>query len=436
MNGRWPVVILVLVTLGTFAASLVGGFVWDDEELIKEDRFVHSVQYAGHVFTPTYWKQDYAGTEGRYRPLRALTFIAEHKLWGERPFGYHLTNVLLHLAVVLLLYRLALLLTGDRWAGFLAALLFAVHPVHVESIVWVKNRTDLLAALFYVSSFLLFIRYFRDAAGLTAKRWAVLSLVFLLALLSKENAVTLPAMAVLYLLFFEKKSIIPALRATLPWWGIAAAYLAGILIVFRSSGLQAPVDLSSSALATFQYLRLLVLPYDLNAERMLASVTDFTGPLFLGTLIYVLIRRTAFKELFFALWIVVALLPVLDVRFTISRVVAEQRLYLPSIGICLVAGALLSARPWARVAAVCIVAVFSVQSFARSLSGTTRCVSGKRRSSSPRPRPAPITTWVSRTSGGGACRKLSRRTTRARCLTRKAPRPTSTWAGCFSTAGS
>lgn len=143
------------------------------------------------------WSQGIWGSQLReLRPLIALAYLWDAFVWGANPLGYHLTNVLFHALNTVLVFLLARLLTQANCAlALLAALLFALHPVHVEAVVWVVARTDLISTFFYLGSLLLFVLYRRS-------RWrghylAALSL-FLLGLFSKEMVISLPLLLLAY----------------------------------------------------------------------------------------------------------------------------------------------------------------------------------------------------------------------------------------------
>ena len=169
---------------------LWGGFVWDDR-VITDAGLLHELSGLWRVwFSPN----DLKVWEGHYWPMVYTSFWLEHKLWGVHPVGYHVVNVLLHFGNTLLLRRLLGRL-GVPGAWVIAAV-FAVHPVHVESVAWVIERKDLLSTLFYLAACLTWVR------GGAAPRWGsgrylwTLAL-FVLGLLCKSIVVTLPAALVL-----------------------------------------------------------------------------------------------------------------------------------------------------------------------------------------------------------------------------------------------
>ena len=192
-------VFLGLALCGMVAVSyypaLAAGFVWDDS--------IFTAEPAVHAWSGlwTIWFSPGEMMEEHYWPVLYTTFWLDHKLWGSPPFGYHLVNLLLYMANVLLLWHLLRrLAVPGAWA---VAAVFAVHPIHVESVAWVIGRKDLLCGLFYVASALCWIRSIgglddggqrlRDAAGVPRPGLYLAALgLFVAAMLSKSAAVTLP----------------------------------------------------------------------------------------------------------------------------------------------------------------------------------------------------------------------------------------------------
>ena len=214
----------LLVGISYLPAMLWGGFVWDDHSCVTVEP-VRKVSGLWQIwFSPSVIEG-----EGHYWPLVYTTFWLEHKLWGFAPAGYHAVNVALHLANTLLLWRLAgRLAVPGAW---LLAAVFAVHPLHVESVAWVIERKDLLSGLLYLAAFLAFVRFaeevspdpgggaasdggpafgeggsFRETQRLRGRRgrglparpgspwkhWFLALALFVLAMLGKSIAVTLP----------------------------------------------------------------------------------------------------------------------------------------------------------------------------------------------------------------------------------------------------
>ena len=181
-NAPIPLALVALV-VASYLPALSAGFVWDDR-VFTEEPVIRDPSGLWRIwFSP----RD-VENEGHYWPIVYTSFWLEHRLWGLAPAGYHAVNVLLHAVNVLLVWRL-LLCVAAPGAGVVAAV-FAVHPLHVESVAWVIERKDLLSALFYLAAALVWIRFARAPAwGLYALALAL----FTAGLLSKSIVVTLPA---------------------------------------------------------------------------------------------------------------------------------------------------------------------------------------------------------------------------------------------------
>ena len=177
----------LLVAVSYFPATQAG-FVWDDEVFTTAEP-IRSVSGLWNIwFSPSD-----IPSEGHYWPIVYTSFWLEHKLWGFAPLGYHVVNILLHLVNTLLLWRLMLRLSVP--GAWVIAAIFAVHPLHVESVAWVIERKDLLAALFYLSAVLTYLRFLEYPRPGPYFSSLVL---FVAGLLCKSIVVTLSAALVIY----------------------------------------------------------------------------------------------------------------------------------------------------------------------------------------------------------------------------------------------
>ncbi len=196
-----PAILLVLLTLGAYLPALVGGYIWDDDFYLTNNRNITSPQGLLHSWTQT----SGSGANPQYYPMVFTTFWLEFRVWGGNAFGYHLDNVLLHAAnSLLILLVLRRLRVPGAWFG---AALFAVHPVNVESVAWITERKNVLSTFFYLLSLLAYFRFLPldaiDHSNSAARpRWGwypVALAMFALALFSKTVACSLPAAIVLLL---------------------------------------------------------------------------------------------------------------------------------------------------------------------------------------------------------------------------------------------
>jgi len=216
----WEVLFLCLVTFLLYANTLWNDFVWDDHIYIINNVWFQDPQYIPYYFTRNFCEE--VETPCRfYRPFVSLSYLFDYSLWGHNPFGYHLTNILIHILAVLGVYGLTLGLvpflnknpstisnpgTSLSWMAFGSALIFAMHPIHVESVVLVSARTDPPTAVFILVSMMCFMRWRQESNKVGIVWYGVSLLFFVFGLLTKEMAVTMPVLLLAYdFLFVQKK---------------------------------------------------------------------------------------------------------------------------------------------------------------------------------------------------------------------------------------
>ena len=212
---------LLLATVAAYGPSLTGGPVWDDDAHLTRPE-LRSVEGLKRIWT------DVSATQ-QYYPLLHSAFWLEHRLWGDATLGYHLTNVLLH-ALAASLLALFWTRLGIR-GGWLAAALFALHPVAVESVAWISEQKNTLSTVLYLVAALAFLS-FRESR--TARAYLLAIAAFLAALLTKSVTATLPA-ALLVLAWWRsgkvswRRDVLPLM----PWFGLAAGMAAVTVSVER-----------------------------------------------------------------------------------------------------------------------------------------------------------------------------------------------------------
>ncbi len=219
-RGTLAALALAALAVGCYLPALLAGFVWDDE-VFTDAAAVRDWDGLWRIwFSPSEIED-----EGHYWPLVYTSFWLEHKLWGFAPAGYHAVNVLLHAANTLLVRRLA-----ERLAvpgAWLVAAVFAVHPLHVESVAWIIERKDLLSGLCYLAAFLAWLRFVDEPRGGRGGRHYVLALaLFVAGMLCKSIVVTLPA-AFLIALWWERGRVTGGdLSRVAPFFVVGAAIAA------------------------------------------------------------------------------------------------------------------------------------------------------------------------------------------------------------------
>ncbi|MEE9296435.1 MAG: O-GlcNAc transferase, partial [Phycisphaerae bacterium] len=191
--------VIIAAVVVAYIPALLGGFVWDDNAYVTENRTLESLSGLWRI-----WFE--FGATPQYYPLVHTTFWIERHLWGLHPFGYHTVNVLLHAFNAVLVF--AVLRRLNVRGAWVAAMIFALHPVHVESVAWITERKNVLSGAFYLSAMLAYLRYVEldHAAGEASRRrrcYVAALVLFVCALLSKTVTASLPA-AILLILWWKR----------------------------------------------------------------------------------------------------------------------------------------------------------------------------------------------------------------------------------------
>ena len=374
-SDRWrPAAHLVAgcLAIAASATSLRNGYALDDLALIFDNARVHSLDRWWHLFALPYWPPQFGAS--LYRPLVALGFALQWVAGAGSPAVFHLTSIGLYALTCVLVAALALELLPAR-AAFVAAALFAVHPVHVEAVANVVGQSELLAGCAAVAAIVIYLRGRRDGRPLRAGAVASIGVLFLIACLCKEHAVLLPLLVAMLELFGVRRSgnATPTLRdrarATAPLIATMAAIGISYVVVrtIVLGGLLGerhlvPVDgirrVWVMLVVAPHWLRLLTWPAHLSAEyspqaivipdgpglailpglAIFAAVTAAFVALGSGTEATRLFRATARAGL---AWLAITLLPVSNL-FSVM-LVAERTLFLPSVGVIVIVGAAVAA---------------------------------------------------------------------------------------------
>lgn len=331
----FAIIFLSFLTLLCFCNIFGNEFVWDDHEFIVENPLIRSLS-----FLPQALKESVVNL---YRPLRSALYILSYALFQDLSLGYHIVGLGLHLLCVLVLFALLIQLGFPFLTALLGGALFAVLPVHTESVTFITASYDLLGPLFFLLSFTFFI--------LKGKKQIFSWLFFGLALLSSEMTITLPLLLFAYLILIQKDSFLSSFGRVVPFLLLSLSYLF-LRFVILDIGARDTQYLGGSALVTFltmprvglEYLRLLFWPLPLLADyRHFDLIQSPIQPGFLisigvllGLSLLLFIKRQNWKWSAFAwVWLWVALLPVSNL-LPMGNVMAERYLYLPSIALCFV----------------------------------------------------------------------------------------------------
>lgn len=349
---RWGhLLLLFAAAILPYVHTFGGDFIWDDDFLIKENPYIRSLHRADDLFSLSYWVTENPGTPGQYRPLRAAVFAVEYALWGLNPLGYRLVNMAVYLLCVYLVYVLAKKIFADRLTALLAGVLFALHPAHTEVTAWIKNLTELLACLFVLLGLWGFTAW-EKGKGVWAYLLSVA--VFPLALVSKEASVTYPLLLGVWVLHTRPwRRWVGGLLRLLPHAVVLAGYAVFLFLVLgKRVDRVAPPELSPWGhvyvvlWSAWVYLRDLFLPLYLNAEHLIPKEASLADPVpwaaaaalsAMGWL-WSSLRKRDIPAAFALAWIIVALLPVLNIRYITGRPLADQRVFMASVGACWLLG--------------------------------------------------------------------------------------------------
>lgn len=351
-NGYFLLAFALVLTALAYAATFRFGFVYDDGPLIVLNPTLTSWHSIPSFFLGHYWKFLAPDLPGNYyRPVFLCWLLLNRMVWGLNPAAWHASTLALHLLATTLTFFVARrILRSGLQAGFVAVI-FGLHPIHIEAVAWLSDGSDVLMSAFILAAFWAWVQSF---ATLKQKRWRVLTAaLYLLACLTKETALPFPLVAAGYAILFERD--MNPLRAALATWYqvvLAFAYLIARAVVLH--GLEHPVGvpllniLLSVPGVFWYYVRLLVWPVGLSAYYDTPPVTaasqlrfllPFVVLLVVGLAIWRLARHS--KVLVFSLlWILTFLAPAIAALpvFFVGEWVHDRYLYLASFGFCLLVG--------------------------------------------------------------------------------------------------
>jgi len=360
-----PYVLIMLVSFAVYLNAFNGNFVYDDTDQILMNPWIKDIKNLPTIFLENVWsfKQE-VGTSNYYRPLMHIVYMINYYVFGLKPWGYHLVNVLFHCGAAVLVFLMTrrflppckgLLSLVYLSPPFMCALLFAAHPIHTEAVAWIAGLPDVAFTFFYLLSFYLYI-LFRDGA----RRVYLLSVLsFSAATFFKETALTLPIMLGIYDCLFHKrdKTIMAGIKTYMPYVVVIGGYLSMRYYALRSF---VPID-NYPELSAYQltinvfplfakYLASLLWPFDLNVWHTfhpIRSLVEAKGVISLAvTVVFLIAAAVAYKKnktvLFGILFFFVSLLPAFYIRGIAGKPFAERYLYLPSVGFVLLLAIFLS----------------------------------------------------------------------------------------------
>ncbi len=338
---------LITVTFISFSPSLKNGFIptWDDNVYVTGNTMIRHLDAGSlkEMFTTT--------VNGTYVPLPLVFFAVEYALFGLNPLPYHLLSLLLHLLCTLAVFYFLRQMKVKSIYSVFGALLFAIHPMHVESVAWITELKDLLFGLFYLCSLIFYTRYIQAGEG-KGKFMALSLACFVLSLFSKIQAVSLPLSLMLIDYFFERPFKLRLLLEKVPFFVLSLCFgIGGVLAIQSQGGLD-----FSGTFSLFQ--RVLLGLYALSAYivKFLAPVhlsalypfpaagsslpwIYYLTPLFLLLLGFMVYRSARYTRavVFGSLFFVVNIMFVLQIVSVGTAFMADRFTYIPYLGFAFIA---------------------------------------------------------------------------------------------------
>jgi len=328
--------VIAAVTFVAYSDSFDGGFVSDDKVSVVQKESIRSldVEHLVKIFTTF--------DDSNFIPVKVLTIAIDYHFWGLNPVGYHITNLVLHIACAFVVYLLLLRLDLPPPAALLTSLLWAVHPVQVESVAWISERKNVLSALFFFAAFFAYIGF---SARPSLWRYLGTFALLALALLSKMNTMVLPAICLAYEWTFRQRLRWRDVAAVVPMLvlGGAVAYfnLVGNPIHGTSwHGGSMIVSWFSSFVVIFRYFGKIILPLDLRSGYDVPLRGSLLDPpvlaatvglvLLAGLTIWLLGRRR--REAFWILWFAICLAPMLNILVPFRAMMQDRFLHMALLG--------------------------------------------------------------------------------------------------------
>jgi len=343
--------VFILIAVICFLAyfnSLANPFIWDDQALVVQNTLIRLPRNLPLSFTNDLYFGVASGSNF-YRPLQTISYIFDYHFWQLNPFGYHLTNVILQVAVSFLVYLLVFKLLGNLAVSITAAALFASSPLHTEAVTYISGRAEMLMGFFVILALLFFIR--SQETFRRGRLFYIFSVVsFFAALLSKEVAIVFPFIICGYVFYFLRgklKEKYYFFKNISPFFLISISYLLLRLSFFKFVTLRPPalanvawfVRLSVLPKVILTYFKLLVLPVNLHMNHELSRPTSIAGILIavfsLGAILFSCLHYLKDQPknkaaAFMLFWALVFFVPQSGI-FPINAFVAEHFIYLSSI---------------------------------------------------------------------------------------------------------
>jgi tetratricopeptide (TPR) repeat protein len=335
--------LLGLTTLITFGQVCRNDFInYDDTIYVTENQHVRG----GLTFNNVFWAFT-AAHGSNWHPITGLSHIIDCQLFGLNPAGHHFTNLLLHIANTLLLFLVLKDMTAALWQSAFVAALFALHPLHVESVAWIAERKDVLSTTFWFLTMAAYVRYVRQRSV----TWYIGTLVlFALGLMTKPMLVTLPFVLLLLDYWPLGRLTRQAIFEKLPFFALSVILSVITFLVQQKSGAMADIDImplkmrfANAIVSYLRYVGKMIWPnklavfYPYQADRLLFLEVAAAVLMLLGISILVIMLASRHRYLLVGwFWYLGTLVPVIGLVQVGSQAMADRYTYIPLTGLFII----------------------------------------------------------------------------------------------------
>jgi len=346
-----------------FLNSLGNTFVYDDYLTVANNHFIREWRYLFAFFNQKYFA---ISNELTYRPVVTFSYFVDYAIWQLKPWGYHLTNLIINTLNIYLVYLAARCLFKNRITAFISCLIFSVHPIFAEAVNAISYREDLLSATFMLVAFILFVKHDQNPSGRSfIIRYPLSLLAYLLAMLSKETAIVFPFLILSYDFIFKGDPISNRQHFARHLLTNYAGYIVigGFYLFLRFFLIHNPGEWvaypGNSIFVNFimmtkvlgYYIKLLFIPVPLNADYVTPLTFSPADAAFIVSVLLLIITAILLVKkcrlsgiwIFSTIWFFTTLLPVLNI-IPINNIMAERYLYIPGIGFTMLIGSILTHR--------------------------------------------------------------------------------------------
>jgi len=338
--------LIVIFTLILFSGTLKNKFVnWDDDTYIHKNTSIQqlNVENLKKICTEPYF--------ANYHPLTSLSYALEYHFFKLNPYAYHLTNLILHLFNIILVFIFVRKLTDKKIIPLVASFLFAVHPMHVESVAWISERKDMLYTFFYLSSLIIYLRFLKENKPLL---YVFSFFLFLFSLMSKSAAVSLPLILIFLSFFINNKLVFKDFVRSIPFFALSLVF--GMITLFAQNDAIHIININELYhpferillifFAIHFYISRFVFPFGFSAvhafpDKEIAPfpVEFYISPIIVLVLILIIImskgeiKKYLIFGFFFFLFNIILVIQIIPVG---DSVVSERYTYVSYIGLSLI----------------------------------------------------------------------------------------------------